>query len=83
MVAAVETTKADKAPEQKRLTMQVEAIAQNTTTLRSQDWDRDRFDIEFGLQNGTTYNSFIIQGEKNSPSRHLSRQVPPAIYRRT
>ncbi|MEL7523205.1 MAG: FprA family A-type flavoprotein, partial [Cyanobacteria bacterium J06553_1] len=25
---------------------------------------RDRFDIEFGLQNGTTYNSFIIQGEK-------------------
>jgi len=24
------------------------------------DWNRDRFDIEFGLQNGTTYNSFLI-----------------------
>ncbi|MFQ4135098.1 diflavin flavoprotein [Nodosilinea sp. PGN35] len=52
------------APAQKRLTIQVEGIADNTTTIRSLDWDRDRFDIEFGLQNGTTYNSFIIRGEK-------------------
>ncbi|MFN7203993.1 MAG: diflavin flavoprotein, partial [Aphanizomenon sp.] len=28
------------------------------------DWDRDRFDIEFGLQNGTTYNSYLIRGEQ-------------------
>ncbi|MEM9089572.1 MAG: diflavin flavoprotein [Cyanobacteria bacterium P01_F01_bin.53] len=62
MVAAVQT----KDPVQKRLSMQVEGIAENTTTLRSQDWDRDRFDIEFGLQNGTTYNSFIIRGEKTA-----------------
>ncbi|MEL7053564.1 MAG: diflavin flavoprotein [Cyanobacteria bacterium J06588_5] len=60
MVTAVQT----KEPIQKRLSMQVEGIAENTTTLRSQDWDRDRFDIEFGLQNGTTYNSFLIRGEK-------------------
>ena len=52
------------APVQKRLTLQVDAIAPDITTLRSLDWDRDRFDIEFGLQNGTTYNSFIIRGEK-------------------
>ncbi|MBE9112307.1 diflavin flavoprotein [Nodosilinea sp. LEGE 07298] len=52
------------APAQKRLTIQVEAVADDTTTIRSLDWDRDRFDIEFGLQNGTTYNSFIIRGEK-------------------
>ncbi|MGC1308085.1 MAG: diflavin flavoprotein [Phormidesmis sp.] len=65
MVAAVQTEKI-KEPVQKRLSMQVENIAENTTTLRSQDWDRDRFDIEFGLQNGTTYNSFIIQGEKTA-----------------
>jgi flavorubredoxin/flavin reductase (DIM6/NTAB) family NADH-FMN oxidoreductase RutF len=58
MVAAAPSVK------QNRLTMQVEAIAEDTTTLRSLDWDRDRFDIEFGLQNGTTYNSFIIRGEK-------------------
>jgi flavorubredoxin/flavin reductase (DIM6/NTAB) family NADH-FMN oxidoreductase RutF len=49
---------------EKRLTIQVENIAEDTTTIRSLDWDRDRFDIEFGLQNGTTYNSYIIRGDK-------------------
>lgn len=51
-------------PAQKRLTIQVSDITPDTTTIRSLDWDRDRFDIEFGLQNGTTYNSFLIRGEK-------------------
>ncbi len=51
---------------QKRLTMQTVEIAADTSTLRSLDWDRDRFDIEFGLQNGTTYNSFLIRGEKTA-----------------
>ena len=63
MVATAVDTKE---PAQKRLSMQVANIAEETTTLRSQDWDRDRFDIEFGLQNGTTYNSFIIRGEKTA-----------------
>ena len=49
---------------QKRLTMQTAEIAAQTTVIRSLDWDRDRFDIEFGLQNGTTYNSFLIRGER-------------------
>lgn len=49
-----------------RLTTQVEVIASDTTAIRSLDWDRDRFDIEFGLQNGTTYNSYVIKGEKNA-----------------
>lgn len=49
---------------QKRLTIQTGEIAPDTTAIRSLDWDRDRFDIEFGLQNGTTYNSFIIRGQK-------------------
>ena len=48
----------------RRLTMQTVEIAPDTRAIRSLDWDRDRFDIEFGLQNGTTYNSFLIQGEK-------------------
>lgn len=52
------------APTQKRLTMQVEDVAADTTAIRCLDWDRDRFDIEFGLQNGTTYNSFLVRGEK-------------------
>ncbi|KAL2650645.1 hypothetical protein R1flu_018773 [Riccia fluitans] len=48
----------------KRLQTQVSPVAPDITTIRSLDWDRDRFDIEFGLSDGTTYNSYIIQGEK-------------------
>ncbi len=59
MVALVEGVK-------RRLTMQTVEIAPSTTAIRSLDWDRDRFDIEFGLQNGTTYNSFLIQGEQTA-----------------
>ena len=51
---------------QRRLTMQSIQIGSDTTAIRSLDWDRDRFDIEFGLQNGTTYNSFLIRGEKTA-----------------
>ena len=49
---------------EKRLSIQLGKITSDTTVIRSLDWDRDRFDIEFGLQNGTTYNSYIIRGEK-------------------
>ncbi len=59
MVALTERTK-------KRLTMQTVEIGPDTTAIRSLDWDRDRFDIEFGLQNGTTYNSFLIRGEQTA-----------------
>ena len=36
--------------EDKRIQTQVLSVAEGTTTIRSLDWDRDRFDIEFGLQ---------------------------------
>jgi len=49
---------------QSHLTTEVLEIAPDTTAIRCLDWDRDRFDIEFALQNGTTYNSFLIRGEK-------------------
>ncbi|MGG6238800.1 diflavin flavoprotein [Nodosilinea sp. AN01ver1] len=49
-----------------RLTVQTAAIAADSTAIRCLDWDRDRFDIEFELQNGTTYNSFLIEGEKTA-----------------
>jgi flavorubredoxin/flavin reductase (DIM6/NTAB) family NADH-FMN oxidoreductase RutF len=49
---------------QSRLTAETLEIAPDTTAIRCLDWDRDRFDIEFALQNGTTYNSFLIRGEK-------------------
>ncbi len=32
----------------KRLQTQVTEVAEDTLTIRSLDWDRDRFDIEFG-----------------------------------
>ena len=51
---------------QPRLTLQQSAIAADTTTLRSLDWDRSRFDIEFGLRNGTTYNAFVVRGERTA-----------------
>ena len=51
---------------QQRLTIQTAQISPDTTVIRSLDWDRDRFDIEFGLQNGTTYNSYLIRGDKTA-----------------
>lgn len=51
---------------ERRLTVEKVEIASDTTAIRCLDWDRDRFDIEFGLKNGTTYNSFIIRGEKTA-----------------
>jgi flavorubredoxin/flavin reductase (DIM6/NTAB) family NADH-FMN oxidoreductase RutF len=49
-----------------RLSLQCEPIAADTTAIRSLDWDRSRFDIEFGLRNGTTYNSFLVRGERTA-----------------
>ena len=47
-----------------KLSIQSQEFAINSIAVRSLDWNRSRFDIEFGLRNGTTYNSFIIKGEK-------------------
>lgn len=49
-----------------RLTVQTVEIAPKTTAIRCLDWDRERFDVEFALRNGTTYNSFLIAGEKTA-----------------
>lgn len=64
MVSMSTTGEAHAENVQHRLTIQTVEIAPNTTAIRSLDWDRDRFDIEFGLQNGTTYNSYLIRGEQ-------------------
>ena len=49
-----------------RLSLQCEPIAADSTTIRSLDWERSRFDIEFGLRNGTTYNAFLGRGERTA-----------------
>jgi flavorubredoxin/flavin reductase (DIM6/NTAB) family NADH-FMN oxidoreductase RutF len=64
MVALVESPQAVRPTG--RLTLQTAAIAPSTTAIRCLDWDRDRFDIEFELQNGTTYNSFLVQGDQTA-----------------
>ncbi len=54
------------APAPGRLSLQCQDIAADTTAIRSLDWDRSRFDIEFGLRNGTTYNAFVVRGERTA-----------------
>lgn len=53
-------------PIQGRLMLQSQMIGAETLAMRCLDWDRDRFDIEFGLEDGTTYNSFLVYGEKTA-----------------
>jgi flavorubredoxin/flavin reductase (DIM6/NTAB) family NADH-FMN oxidoreductase RutF len=72
--AAMTTTLPPQAQSSKpRLTLQAEPIGPDTSTIRSLDWDRSRFDIEFGLRNGTTYNAFLVRGERTAliDSSHL------------
>ncbi len=66
MEAPLSKTKAETPNESPELSLQCESIGLDTTTIRSLDWKRSRFDIEFGLRNGTTYNSFLVQGAKTA-----------------
>ena len=94
---------------QRQLSLQVAEIAKDTVTIRSLDYDRDRFDIEFGyaislslpyfqqllphlsiclltaisgcrLQNGTTYNSFLIFGEEKTALVDASHEKFRELY---
>lgn len=42
--------------------VQATYIAEETLALRSRSWNRLRFEVEYGLEKGTTANSFLIQG---------------------
>ena len=66
MVATPATATSPAASATPRLSLQCATIGPDTTTIRSLDWDRSRFDIEFGLRNGTTYNSFLVRGERTA-----------------
>ena len=52
--------------DEEMLSVQFESIAEDSSAIRSLDWNRSRFDIEFGLRNGTTYNSYLIRGAKTA-----------------
>tara|TARA_Y100001970_G_scaffold291581_1_gene429284 strand:+ start:10917 stop:12692 length:1776 start_codon:yes stop_codon:yes gene_type:complete len=64
MVSSTKTGTAHLPHIEHKLSIQCNNFADDSTAIRSLDWDRSRFDIEFGLRNGTTYNSFIIKGEE-------------------
>ena len=64
MIASAQTSNSKLAQINNNLTVQSQNFANDSCAIRSLDWDRSRFDIEFGLRNGTTYNSFIIKGKK-------------------
>ena len=44
--------------------VQVFPLAPQTLILRSRTWERLKFEIEYGLQRGTTANSLVIEGDR-------------------
>ena len=64
MITSAKTSISEMNKVEQKLSVQQRVFADDTIAIRSLDWDRSRFDIEFGLRNGTTYNSFIIKGQK-------------------
>jgi len=66
MVSAESSQKTNHKVASQKLSLQIREIGQDTSTFRSLDWERSRFDIEFGLRNGTTYNSYLIKGQKTA-----------------
>lgn len=46
--------------------VQVAEIAARTLVLRSQSWERLKFEIEYARQKGTTANSYLIQAEQTA-----------------
>lgn len=44
--------------------VQVMPIAAETTILRSRSWTRLKFEIEYGLQRGTTANSYLLRADR-------------------
>jgi hypothetical protein len=58
-------------------------VAADTITIRSLDWDRPRFDIEFALQEGTTYNSYLIFGPEKTALVDASHEKFRGLYMKT
>lgn len=46
--------------------VQVYPLSSEIRVLRSRTWDRLKFEIEYGLQKGTTANSYLIEGDQTA-----------------
>ena len=66
MVSSTKINTSEISHVEQKLSVQCRNFTEDSIAIRSLDWDRSRFDIEFGLRNGTTYNSFIIKGQKTA-----------------
>ena len=66
MVSSTKINTSEISHVEQKLSIQCRNFTEDSIAIRSLDWDRSRFDIEFGLRNGTTYNSFIIKGQKTA-----------------
>ena len=51
MIASAQTSNSKLAQTNNKLTVQSQNFADDSCAIRSLDWDRSRFDIEFGLRN--------------------------------
>ncbi|ANV90744.1 diflavin flavoprotein [Picosynechococcus sp. PCC 8807] len=62
-------------------------VSDDVLLLRSRTWDRLKFEIEYGLQKGTTANSYLITGEKTAlldpPGESFSELFLTEIQNRT
>jgi flavorubredoxin len=67
--------------------VQVMPIAAETTILRSRSWTRRKFEIEYGLQRGTTANSYLLRADKvaliNPPGETFTELFLKALQDRT
>ena len=50
MIASAQTSNLKLAQTEKRLSVQSLSFTEDSYAIRSLDWDRSRFDIEFGLR---------------------------------
>ncbi|NEQ44129.1 MAG: flavin oxidoreductase [Leptolyngbya sp. SIOISBB] len=46
--------------------VQIAELAKHTTVLRSRTWDRLKFEVEYNLCQGTTANSYFIEGDRTA-----------------
>ena len=60
MITSAKTSTSEMIKVEQKLSVQYKTFADDSSAIRSLDWDRSRFDIEFGLRNGTTYNLSLI-----------------------
>jgi len=62
MIASAQTSNSKLAQINNKLTVQSQNFADDSCAIRSLDWDRSRFDIEFGLMYSTFSKSFEYFG---------------------